>query len=423
MNISKNLKTLLWASLLAPISAMPFAQSNFFLPYDPALKFPAVQQDEDNCGLSFGVCNIEYGGKRTGRNGQRNHRSILALADDTQSTLAMLENPVGPNAATITAFAAVFAGIGDDGTRGHLQLEGKFDRIDATFFAGYQIPATIFGGTLGIEVYAPLVHKEVHGIQIADLTANPGVVADATVRNQLTSVLATRLAQLGGPVLNNWSKTGIGDVIALLSWGYAKECVGGYGKIGVSFPSAPKKDINRAFSMALGSDGAWGLPIEMGIWKDACKHLRLGVDADFMIYFDRTAIRRLKTDVDQTGFLLLNKGLARKRHGLQWQLHTFAQAHHFLGGLSAQFGYQYVCRQTDHLIAKDANFDNGIINSDASLKVSDAHNLIARLNYDFFQGRCLSSVIPQIGLYYKFNIGGKNIINNATVGGQFILKF
>jgi hypothetical protein len=200
-------------------------------------------------------------------------------------------------------------------------------------------------------------------------------------------------------------------------------------KVGASIPTSKEKNEDRAFSMPLGNDGAWGLPVGFGLELDFVHNIKAGLDADFLVLFDKKRTRRLKSDFEQTEILLLNKGVATKEHGLMWQFHLFVQAYHIYKGLSAKFAYQFVKHDDDRLVPSGNDFDFSIVNSANSIKEWTNHNLIFSLNYDLFtkrrhcQDEYSSSVTPQFHLFYKVAVGGKNVIDTSTIGGQWGIHF
>jgi len=443
------------ALLLATSAAAPFAATNLFSPHDWAMRLP---KDKHHKRFSVGVNIFEVGvSERDGRSWDDKEVSILAIDDLTQSTIDMVFNPVttvnNVNTAQVQIMLNAIAAMAPGGTlalfnngtsAGQLALTGKFDQWSANLLAAYEFLRGSWGH-FSLSVHVPVVHKEVRDVTIVDQTslallnnatnlAYTGVQI-AALQHLLTDNIRTIAKTLGNLDLSNWDETGLGDVVALLNWkhmfkrcGHEHRSATLHAKIGVSFPTAEEKDEDKAFSMALGNDGAWGLPMGLGLEFQANKIFKFGVDGELLVLFDETRVRRLKTAPNQTEFLLLNKGNATMEHGLTWQVDAWAQAYHLWSGLSLTAAYQFVDHQHDTLVVKDARFNvipniNGIVNTANSLKEWNVHNVIFRANYDFFQKAKKACCVPQVGVFYKLAVGGKHLIDADTYGAQFVLNF
>ena len=187
-------------------------------------------------------------------------------------------------------------------------------------------------------------------------------------------------------------------------------------------PTAEKKNIDNAFSIPLGNDGAWGIPLGAGLGLDFEHHIRLGGDVEFVVFLNETHVRRLKTDYNQTEILLLNKGNTTLDAGLTWKFNLFLQAYRVWKSLSFKIAYEYIKHDSDKLSEKTDTFNYDIINSANSLKEWNTHNLIFQLNLDFFKwGKIFAK--PQMSLFYKLPLTGKNVINSQNIGGQIGFNF
>jgi len=138
---------------------------------------------------------------------------------------------------------------------------------------------------------------------------------------------------------------------------------------------------------------------------------------------DETRVRRLKTDVNQTDFLILNKGSATKSVGTAYKFNLFLQFERFFKGLSAKVAYQFFKHDDDKLTADSNDFSYNIINSAQSLKEWNFQNFVFQLNYDFFLECKDSWFKPQLSFFYKLPVTGKRVINPHTFGGQIALNF
>ncbi len=405
--------------------------TNFFRPSDATVKLPTIDDTKWQIGSRF-----EYGRSKSARTICKLKPNVLQMYDTYQSTLAMIENPlpeidallVTPTGGNLNLFLQT---IQRDGIRGTELTTGTFSGWDWTLFGARSFIFDRIPGAFTLSVNTPIRHQEISDLSITDRTNTDRTKAtapqDYLVKQLITDDFAANVKKWGGIDLSPWSKTSIGDIVFMFAWDNIfpqekenlKEVELG-AKIGISCPTAPVKDIDKAFSMPLGNDGTWGMPLGLSLGLNFIHHIRAGIDADFLVLFDKTCIRRLKTAPLQTEFLLLNKGSALKEYGLTWQFHLYLQAYRFTHGLSASFGYDYVKHDTDVLTPKTNAFDFSIVNTANSLQEWNAHNLIFKLNYDRFDCNVAKS---QFELFYKLPIAGKNVINCSTVGCQLAVNF
>jgi hypothetical protein len=131
----------------------------------------------------------------------------------------------------------------------------------------------------------------------------------------------------------------------------------------------------------------------------------------------------LKTDKNQTEFLLLNKGRATLDPGLLWKFNVFLQGYHVIDNLSVKCSYEYIKHDEDRLSEKDYGFNHDVINTANSLKEWNVHNIILQANYDFFNAKDHLPVSPQLSVFYKIPVGGKGVIAASSVGGQVFINF
>jgi hypothetical protein len=429
MNVSKKIHFLLVTGACSIVGLHAFAPTNFFEPYDVTLRL----DQPDNTSFKLGA-NVEHGYTCKGQNLESIEANVLRLYDDTQATIPMLFSPVGPNAAAINdkflQLTTAYAGQPlDDGVRGHIALDGKFEQTDLTVHGKYLLPLDMIDGDLSISLHMPIRWARMYRLASQDQTRDI-FMPDLELKRLVTTDLAANLKDLGGLDIGQWSDTGLGDLVFMVNWintyrqdkDHLKD-VTLAAKLGLSMPTGLEKDEDKAFSLPFGNDGAWGIPIGVGIDLDFVHHVRLGGEAEFLILFDKTRTRRLRTDNHQTDFFLLSKGRATKDHGLTWKFNLYMQGYHFWRGLSLKFGYHYIKHDDDRLTAKSDDFSYSVINSAKDLIEWNAHDLIFQLNYDFFQETKNFAVKPQLSLFYKLPIDGKAVINANTFGGQFGLNF
>lgn len=426
---------LVLAGALAVACAQAFAPNNFFPPYDPNLRMPSWEDKEffKKSAWRLGV-NLETGSTGDARSFDNYKTDVLQVYDQTQAVIPMLIGTNIPEASRLLQnLTAAYPGQPlDDGTRGHLKFSGHFDMIDVTAHGRYWLPIDFAPGYFSLNIALPIRRAQIEHPHIEDLTRDTFAV-DRDIKARLTdeAVFAQQLKTLGNLDVGAWSRTGVGDLLVLLEWQnyYRQEKkenlrnVHLFAKFGVTAPTASKRDEDHALSMSLGNDGAWGIPFGLGLVLDFVYSIRLGLDAEFLVLFDETHERRLKTHIHQTEFLLLKKGDATKEHGLTWKFNLFLQWYHFWRGFSLKAAYHYVKHDDDRLSSTINEFSYSIINSANSLREWNMHHIIFQLNYDFFKETRDWVLKPQFSFFYKLPIAGKGVIQPHTFGGQLSFNF
>jgi len=442
MRNTKNIVVLAILAISVVAGARAFAPTNFFTPWDPALRLPPAGKSTP---FRIGV-NMEYGDTHNGRNWDDKKRNVLRLYDETQAAIPALEQPSAaidtPDFENLIHQLRIAGwrpggvnggGAWDDGTRGHLLLNGKFEQFDVTPHMRYILPFKSFPGSLALSAHLPIRHAEIDNVSINDLTGSNLTgehwpVSDYLVEQLMTSDIKGFAKRYGNLDLNNWSATDLGDLVLMMDWGkdfpQTKEDLKNVELhlfLAVSCPTGLKRDEDKAFSMALGNDGAWSLPFGIGIDMDFKYHIALGAEAQFEVIFDKTKTYRMKTHDYQTEFLLLNKGRATMDHGFFWKFYLYLQGYHFWRGLSLKAAYEYIKHDSDRLTPKTDDFSAMYANGARSLGEWYNHEFIFSLNYDFFE-EC-KMVKPQFSFFYKLPVAGKKIINPQTFGGQLAINF
>jgi hypothetical protein len=375
----------------------------------------------------------EYGSSTQCRDWDENKANMLKMYSAYQSSFSMLLGaPKGtdlyeialkhtPGSSTATA----------DGTRGRFDVTGTYQEFNCAVFGKYKLPITTLPGTFDLGLFIPFKVIHIKDVRWIDQTESV-LVADLAFKSEISDQLSTFARTYGNLNINQtgWNQAGIGDLLFMLSWNknfrqFDKEYLKNVkliSQLGLSVPTAPGKDEDQSLSKSLGNDGAWGVPIRAGLHLDFIHNFSAGFEFDFFGSFATGKVRRLKTDENQTDFLLLHKGDTTKMYGPAWRFHLFAQANDIIGGLGATVGYQFLKHDADRLSPKSNDFSYSIINSAGNLKEWNTHNIICTLNY---KPTCCKekSLQPKFNLFYKLPIGGSRAVMASTFGGQFSLTF
>lgn len=363
------------------------------------------------------------------------HRcDVLSVYEKDQATIMALRNPLPDKAAGAQRELMVnMRAPADDGVRGHVALRGNFNQVSVAPTVGASIELGGIPGSFGLDVHVPVVRKQMSVSTMQDLTrVHPDPLFqplfDVAVANRVAA-WPTTASTLGALSTENVTTSGLGDTAIMLSWRnnfkQDKELIKAvelFAQVGVMLPTGRERDEDKMFSMALGSDGAFGIPVGVGLNVQFVNTIRAGLNVDFLAHLDKTRDRRLKTIAQQTELFLLNKGKATRDYGLDWQFYLYLQSRHFVGGLSAKAAYQYLRHDADKLTPRDNGFSYDVINTSKRLSESYAHNVIFSLDYDHL-GTDAALVVPQLGLFYKLPVGGKAVLAMQSVGVHMGVNF
>ncbi|MFH0898223.1 MAG: hypothetical protein V1855_01455, partial [bacterium] len=264
MNIKKILLGLVCVASCWHQYVAAFAPTSFFRPYDSALRLADWKKSTFKLGVQG-----EYGDKSSGKDWDAVSRNVLALHDEKQSTLAMIKSSNNQEIRSLKNLMDSLIGLPalDEDTVGLLKDAGKqtftgdFNEWDINISAGYKLPIRALPGTFALCVHIPIIRKEIQNVSITDLTKNETAIGRVNevgtiIKNNLTTNLKTNVKKWGNLDLSDWDQTGVGDIVALLTWyesfrqdkEYLKN-VNLHAKLGVSVPTGEEKDEDRAFSM------------------------------------------------------------------------------------------------------------------------------------------------------------------------------
>ena len=422
MNIQKILAGACSLSLAAVSGVTAFAPTHFFTPYDYALAPAKAPKTTFHLGAS-----LEYGASSSARDYEGHKQNVLHMYGATHDVYHML--PALEQAKYTFALAPL--ATSSDVTK--IGMTGKFEQLDVSLRTHYQLPVNILNGQTYISAYLPLRDAKIKNVAIQLPTlSTTASAAEQSFFNDRTKDLATfnQTISTYGLNLADTSQSGVGDAVVMLSWARCfkqnkdgVKAVGLHLHGGVSLPTAKKLNADNPLSVALGNEGAFGIPFGVGLDVMMKYSLAVGADVDFLALLDHTETYRMKTDLNQTDFLLPTKGRAEKDHGLTWKFNVYAQARHFYKGLSAKVVYQYVKHDSDVLYPRTNDFNSVIVNTAHSLKEWDAHAIVMHMGWDMWKAAKDMPAHPNLSLFCKLPVGGKRVLNPTTFGGQFGLNF
>lgn len=316
----------------------------------------------------------------------------------------------------------------DDGVRGHFLVNGDLTMSFGGAFGAHYffLPNTML--TVYLPVYAQQLKNVAWYNQTQNLTA-----ADATVKELLTNEFFENVARLGnGLDLQGWKRSGFGDASVLVEW--FKDHPQGYrpmlknirlnGRFGFSLPTGLKRGEDIIFAYPFGNDGALGLIAGGGLDALLGHQFKLGFDVQLMHAFSVINERRVKTSVNQTDLLLLEKTCIQTDFGLMQRFNLYVQGYHLAHtGLSLRAGYQFYKHGENTVTIVNNSFSSGIANVDPALEEWMMHLGEFELTYDFGVHLNPDSIKPSLSLFARIPFNGTRVALVRTAGAVFSLMF
>ncbi|MBM3886351.1 hypothetical protein FJ364_00320 [Candidatus Dependentiae bacterium] len=423
---TKYLLFMLGASLMPAAEQLAaFAPTTALRAHDQAMRLSVIKNKKYHIKVA-----MESSLAERAYNPEQHRTNALTVLEKDQASIMALRNTAPEQKAAADTILRRMFNPADNGVRGHLKPAGSFSELSVTPNVGAQFNVAGMPGLFAVDVHVPVVRKQISNISFADQTNTTLVplIADLQVKKEMPNMLQN-FEDLGLLHTGKWVATGLGDTAIMGSWRnwfrQDKELVKGvelFAQLGVTLPTGKERDEDQMFSLPLGSDGAFGIPVGLGLNVQFINTFRAGLNIDFLAYLDKAKNRRLKTHQAQTDLFLLNKGDATKDYGLNWQFYLYLQSRHFIGGLSAKAAYQYLRHDTDKLTPRDNKFSFDVVNAAANLQEWHAHNVIFSLDYDHINSSD-TLVVPQLSAFFKLPVGGKSVIAAQTVGLQMGVSF
>ncbi len=393
---------------------------NILRPYDTLIR-PAYTND-----YRFQVDLYAQGGVADkGYNADGCSTNALRIWSGDQDALAMLDG--FPSSSTVGQ-KRIAVDANDDGVRGHFCVDGDL----RTKFSGAVGLRAFFKEAFSISAYLPFYVMELDNVCWSDQTKSVSD-EDERVKSLLTNDFFANVRSLGdGLDLGGWKRHGIGDITVLGEWFHdfpqPKELLKNVRinlRAGLNLPTGLREDEDKILAVPFGTDGALGLPFGLGLDLRYVFYLRAGVDVQLTHVFGNTRMRRVRTNENQTDFLLLEKMNVYKDFGLTQQFNLYVQIHKLIKQSSLLVGYQFIKHGTDELsLCSNPNFSSVVANGAEHLKDKTIHQIIVRADYDIgghFGDH--PSVYPRVSLYARFPFKGKRVAVTTDIGLTLSLDF
>jgi len=377
-----------------------------FRPYDKKVQF---------------IFSAESGfGKSKGYDDEGNKVNVLQIWNCDQNALAMLD---GFSPSSCPGLLRSRIDATDDGVRGHFNVCGDL-KVNFSLVSALRV---FLPHNLSLGFYVPYMGMELRDVVWQDRTQMI-TDADLRVKQDLTNDFFANVARLGCLNLCGWKRRGLGDSTIMIEWlrdflqpkPLLKNVRIGC-RLGMTLPTGLHTDEDKIFAIPFGSDGGLGLLFGGGIDLTLGAHIRTGLDVELLHIFGTARERRIKTSVNQTELLLLQKALVFKDFGLTQRFNLYWELFRIARGLSVGAAYQFVRHGEDSLALVCSQFSDTIANSARSLEDWTMHNFFATARYDF--GSYNSKVIPSLSAWARIPFNGRRSAMVNTVGAQLSLAF
>lgn len=240
---------------------------------------------------------------------------------------------------------------------GKVVYGGNFTITDASVQA--QVPV-MYG--LYVQAFVPFSKFTVSNIKPTILGATDPL--GQNMANFITTSLPLILKEHGiQPITDVRRSWDIGDPVLSLGWeGYSARLaplvteVAGYMQFGLSLPAASAKDPNVIFDLPRGHNGHLGCIGRGALEANLFDYLTVGVQAGSSVFFHARRNVRLKTDLNQNGWIALEKVRVSEDYGSLWDLGGYVGVNKLVKGLRALVGYTFICQERTSYDVRDAGY-------------------------------------------------------------------
>lgn len=293
-------------------------------------------------------------------------------------------------------------------TFGVFSFEGKFHSFEILLEAYQNIVSGFF-----LHLMLPIRKLKINSIRSKDLTPRreENIPVWQEFKRNFSAILERQNISIAP-----FNKMGLGDFTFTAGWARNYEntetldFIDIDARVGVLFPTGAPKNENRVFSLPLGYNKHWGVPLtfnaSLGIWD----WLTAGFHISALFLVDKNIDIRIKTDTVQSGLIRFALENAKVDPGSLLNLQLYAKADHVTNGISAYLVYHFNYREpTSIALRNGSTIDSGAVRSDLSYHSWRMHSMQFGLEYD--HAAQLSDIGPRLGIFYNHVFKGKRIFD------------
>lgn len=398
-----------WIQITYLIDNPHFYRANFFWS-EPRFECPWL--------FSFDM-NLAGGRAKTGRNSWGENTSILNIYG-FQNMQALGKTPGLDPANPLDAILINLAALPENSSFSQLQFFGKFKTFEGTLNWYQNVCNGFF-----VQAYLPIRTLTINDTQ-RFTDQSPDFGSPNINSAEWTTFLSNFPAILSRFNLSNrpTHAAGIGDFTFLVGWARNNQdteyldFIDVSAKIGVLFPTGKKANEDEVFSIPLGYNGHFGVPLKFDLSLGYWEWLTVGMHMGALFLIEKSNEIRMKSNLNQSDYFMLLKGKAEIDPGTIWEISTYAKADHIYQGWSFLLGYTYTQKDEDCLEPKDTDlFPKSVVNSNARFQGWNMQVLHFNAEYDF--AKKPTDVGLRLGLFYNYIVGGKRIFNTSMADGYF----
>lgn len=378
----------------------PRLEHNYLTSFDITLGGGSSHHSRNNIGNSVPLFDIY--GKSSLRNLAANVPNLDPENPLDQILIALAQLPARKNFATLSTHA-------------------RFEIIESNLFFTHNVRHGLF-----LLVHLPIRKLTIDEIVFKDLSPD-----DTIFPNKNTPTWQDFLRSFN-PILQQFNLSaqpfhahGIGDLTCSLGWTHnyqetvTLDFIDFSCMAGLLAPTGKRKHENQIFSLPLGYDGHWGLPVSIMGALGIYDWVTIGGYIHALFFADRDKKIHLKTSLQQQGIIKLAENNVRITKGSLWNTGVYCKADHCAWGLSCMFGYSCAVEQARSLklITDNTAYTNFIINTDSQNKGWSMHTFHFGAEYDFTKEN--ATIGSRIGFFYNYPFAGKRIFTTKMTGGSY----
>jgi hypothetical protein len=309
---------------------------------------------------------------------------------------------------------------------GKFAFTGNFSLTELNLFYTQNFDQGFF-----MQAHLPVRKMSITCIKCCDLTpSTPACLSSESHEWQTFLHLFNSTLQKYNLNIDGFKKQGIGDTCILLGWTNSYQdtevldFVDTTIRTGILIPTGDTKNENKVFDIPLGYNDHFAISLSFDIALGALEWTTIGFHLGTLLFKDKKKCLRLKTDFNQSGPIILAKGVAEVDKGSLWDASIYCKADHFVKGCSLLFGYTFARQRPDSLklvCLADCAPDPSLSCNDCILRGWKMHTLHFMLDYDFTKKHSVYG--PHIGFFYNIQVGGERVFETNMGGGNIGVDF
>lgn len=307
-------------------------------------------------------------------------------------------------------------------TFGNVRWSGKMN-----MFSGKLSIQRHISDHFSMKVSAPFHHFNIKNTSAVDLTAANEIDGDVIAATANFDALLAAYNIHAGDVKD----FSFGDIQMFNCLHFTREADETLGQAtvsiasGITLPTARQRKLTEAFYVPMGNNGHVGFPMAVDATLSVHKNATFTVHFGSEMFLKHDGVFRMKTDINQNGFIKLATGQAREKLGYKCDVNGGIHMHDDSKEYGLGVEYRWERQGKTTLVPFDtANFDETIVNSDSMLQTWQRHNIVVKASFaPQWDEANHESACPRFSFSYTQPIKGKRIFNTNMFAGSLGLDF